>query len=166
MRHPLGKAYQCLQLLASQEQQKGGRDEDLPGGYLGRSRQVVPQWGYGRGVGCLYRRGVRQSLCYPRFERYAVRPGCRRKYRCRGRLGRAKRSRSRFDRAWGGRGTKGRTVDQGGRCRIQQWGALRPTMGRREGVKLFQTGSRGGRVDFLVGMGIQIYTTISYASFG
>ena len=69
MPHPLGQASQCLPLLASQEQQKGGRAEDFSDGGLSRSRQVVRQWGYGRGVGCLCCRGVKKSLCYPQAER-------------------------------------------------------------------------------------------------
>ena len=73
--HPLWQASQCLLLLSRKELQKGGSAKDLPGGCLRRICQVVCQWGYGRGVGCLCRRGVRQSLCYPRDKRYAVWPG-------------------------------------------------------------------------------------------
>ena len=57
-------------------------------------------------------------------------------------------------------------MDQGRRFLIQQWGALIQTVGRREGLGWCRTGIQGGRVDGLVLMGLQLYTMISYASFG
>ena len=72
---PLGKASQCLLLLTSEERQKVGCVEDFPGGGLSCSLQVACQWVDRQGVGCLCRRGVRQSLYNPRAEHYAVRPG-------------------------------------------------------------------------------------------
>ena len=61
----------------------------------------------------------------------------------------------------GGWGAEGWTVDQGRRCRIRKWCSFSRTMGLREGVGMCRTGSRGGRFDSLVGLVIQIYTTIS-----
>ena len=60
--HPLRQAYQCIPVLTSKEQQKGGCVEDLPGGGLIHSRQVVRQWVNGRGLGCLFCCVVRQIL--------------------------------------------------------------------------------------------------------
>ena len=57
-------------------------------------------------------------------------------------------------------------MDPGRRFRIRKWGALGQIVVRREGVGMCRTGSRGAIFDGLVGLGIQIYTTIGYASFG
>ena len=66
----------------------------------------------------------------------------------------------------GDQGAEGLTVDQSRRCPIRKWGAFRRTVGRRRGVWVCQNGSRGGRVDGIVGLGIQIYINIRYGSFG
>ena len=81
-------------------------------------------------------------------------------------MGRAKRSRSWSDRAYMGWGTEVRTVVRGRRCRIRKWGAPIRTVGGREGVGVCQNGIRGRKVDVIFGLGIQLYTTISYANFG
>ena len=57
-------------------------------------------------------------------------------------------------------------MDQGKRCQIRKWGALIQNVGQNEGVWVYWTGSHAVRVNVIVRLGIQLYTTISYASFG
>ena len=57
-------------------------------------------------------------------------------------------------------------MDGDRRYQIQQWGALIRTLVWRESLGWCRSGRRGGRVDGLVFLGIQLYTTIIYTIFG
>ena len=57
-------------------------------------------------------------------------------------------------------------MDRLRKFRIKKWSDLSWTVGQREGVEVCRTESRGGRVNCLVWLGTQLYTTTGYTTLG